>query len=179
MASKRRPPDKEKRNAYLAVWREANRDKTRAAQARYYAANKDLCEERVAVCHKNNREYYTAKAVAWSKANREHVLALRRTRYKENQGAEIARVLNRRGKLRQNLANLSLAERAEVEGFYFFCQLFPGFEVDHVIPLNGKEVCGLHTPTNLQVLTRAENARKGNKVCLDHIQPDPVAIIYC
>lgn len=36
-------------------------------------------------------------------------------------------------------------------------------EVDHVIPLKGVHVCGLHCESNLQILTRSENARKRNK----------------
>jgi hypothetical protein len=37
-------------------------------------------------------------------------------------------------------------------------------EVDHVIPLQGRNVCGLHVHTNLRITTRIENRRKGNRV---------------
>jgi len=37
------------------------------------------------------------------------------------------------------------------------------YEVDHIIPIAGKNVCGLHLPVNLQVITREENRAKLNK----------------
>lgn len=37
------------------------------------------------------------------------------------------------------------------------------FQVDHIIPLQGELVSGLHVETNLQLLTRHDNGRKSNK----------------
>jgi hypothetical protein len=35
--------------------------------------------------------------------------------------------------------------------------------VDHIIPLNHPDVCGLTVPCNLRVITRGQNAAKGGK----------------
>lgn len=37
----------------------------------------------------------------------------------------------------------------------------PQFTVDHIIPIHGESVSGLHVPWNLQLLTRSDNSKKG------------------
>lgn len=48
-----------------------------------------------------------------------------------------------------------------IEEFYKNCP--KGYQVDHVYPLQGELVSGLHVLSNLQYLTIAENASKRNK----------------
>jgi len=41
------------------------------------------------------------------------------------------------------------------------------WQVDHIVPLRSKMVCGLHAHTNLAVIPKAENLAKGNRVWPD------------
>lgn len=61
-------------------------------------------------------------------------------------------------------------EMDELEDIYKEAK-YMQLEVDHIIPLKNKSICGLHVPWNLQLLTRSQNAVKSNKydedlVCL-------------
>ncbi len=55
----------------------------------------------------------------------------------------------------------SWANKDKIKEIYDNCP--PGYHVDHIIPLQGEKVSGLHIETNLQYLTAAENCSKRNK----------------
>ncbi|RKY42334.1 MAG: hypothetical protein DRP85_03345 [Candidatus Makaraimicrobium thalassicum] len=60
----------------------------------------------------------------------------------------------------------------EVNKLYIACRLVSQVtgvlhHVDHIIPLNGKNVCGFHVHTNMRIITAAENLAKGNKLVDD------------
>ena len=62
-------------------------------------------------------------------------------------------------------ATMSWTNMTLIEEFYHRAQLLTKetgikHEVDHVIPLKGKTVCGLHVHDNLQVITKTENIQK-------------------
>lgn len=65
-------------------------------------------------------------------------------------------------KRRSGKANPPKEELGEIYNFYMSCPR--DLVVDHVIPLRGKEVCGLHRLNNLQYLTPAQNMAKRNKL---------------
>jgi len=59
-------------------------------------------------------------------------------------------------------AIVAWSDLTAITKFYADCP--QDMTVDHIIPLQGKEVCGLHVLENLQYLTLSENSRKNNRL---------------
>jgi len=63
---------------------------------------------------------------------------------------------------------LNAGQDFEMECIYKYCASLRSigldYEVDHIVPLQGKTVSGFHVPWNLQVITGAENSAKGNRL---------------
>ena len=50
----------------------------------------------------------------------------------------------------------------QMQDIYVNCP--EGYEVDHIVPLQGKQVKGLHVPWNLRYLRTSDNRKKSNKL---------------
>jgi NAD dependent epimerase/dehydratase family enzyme len=96
----------------------------------------------------------------WQKRNPEKVVASRiRQKLSGNDKAKAAR-----RRARKKRACPAWVCHVELKNIYKKCP--NGYHVDHIVPLAGKNVSGLHVPWNLQYLPATENIRKGNKCLL-------------
>lgn len=88
---------------------------------------------------------------------------------KNNKHKVLANVVERRIKTKNRMPLwLSKEQIAEIHLFYKMAKeletIFPWKQhVDHIVPLLGKTVSGLHVPWNLQILSAKYNMEKGNR----------------
>lgn len=101
--------------------------------------------------YKENEEMLKANVKEWKSENKNKVLTYNR-----------AYVGVRNARVKQATPPwLSLEQRKEIINIYK--NRPEGYHVDHIMPINGKNSCGLHVPWNLQYLPAIENLKKGNK----------------
>lgn len=102
-------------------------------------------------------------------ANREAQLKWHKEYFAKNRDLYNAKNAKRRAaKLQRTPKWLTEQHLNEIEEFYTIAKMFQmytgtRYHVDHIVPLQGKNASGLHTPWNLQVIPAKENLNKGNK----------------
>lgn len=137
-AARKRTYEKNKAKvlATSARYREAHKEEEKASRRAYYLRNRERVLEQVAQYRKENLALYAEAA------------AKRRTR-----------------KLQAlpKWASLNAIQCFYDEAARLTEETGVPFEVDHVVSLQAKTVCGLHTEANLQIVERRRNRAKGNK----------------
>lgn len=122
------------RKEYMTKWRAENLDKLRADAIKYWWANREHSLQVKAV--------YRQKA----KALRAEHQARRRARSKQ--------------------ATPSWADKSKIKEIYDLAREFRDFgldvHVDHILPLKGERVSGLHVEHNLRLCLAINNLRKKN-----------------
>jgi hypothetical protein len=130
----------------------------------YYHRNHEVMRRRNSEWAKKNPAKNCARARAWyhrSPENKAKTFVYRDQWRLEN--PERVNASSRRASARRRCRTVTpaWADRAAIDKIYADCP--PGMEVDHIVPIQGKNVCGLHVETNLQYLTKSANSSKGAK----------------
>lgn len=141
-----------------------NAEDKRAKNRAYYAREKDKInkatkryrEEHLAEILVKDRQRYAKNKVAAS---------LNRRMYRiNNRGAINAKNIKR--KKHVAIATPAWLSKEHVNAIrrMYAKAVEIGYHVDHIVPLRGKRVCGLHVPWNLQLLTPKDNMEKHNSL---------------
>lgn len=137
-------------------------------------------KERWAKMSQEEKARYTETARAWKKANREKWNLYQKERYLEMVGS-LSRNMNHtpesRAQWYRDKSNLRCTRAKQARFHDELSQLVTSeahhlrklrnkltkfeWHVDHIAPLKGKNVCGLHIWSNLQVIPKVVNLRKG------------------
>lgn len=140
-----------------------NKEEMKANAKARYALNPESQKSSNKIRYNANPERFRAERKVYMKANPGKIAALNMKRYAS--------------KLNATPKWLTKEQLAEIEWFYTTAKELQWLseeplEVDHIIPLQGKNVCGLHVPWNLQILPKSLNISKFNKVLISKNRRD-------
>jgi hypothetical protein len=124
------------------------------------------CKACIKIYRDSNKERQKQYKKDWDKTNKEYLKEFFKAHYQANKTAYRAKGAKYRAS--QLRATPSWADLSCIKDFYecaLAFRLYTGkeYHVDHIVPLQGKTVCGLHCEANLQVLPSVENVSKGNR----------------
>jgi len=158
--------NKERHAANMAEYYRLNKDQ----YIEYYETNKEQILDQKRKYRDANKEKFALRDLKYRKNNKDQI-AVREAKYrrdnKDKMNAKNAK--NRANKFQATPAWLTKLEHEQITEFYTCAQMFKlytgqDYHVDHIVPLQGKNVCGLHVPWNLRVIPAKENQSKSNKL---------------
>lgn len=163
----RYPKQKEYQKIYMKNYRQKNKEKLKELSSTRYQKNIEQNRLKDRLRRQSNED--KQKKAIYDKRYRD----INKLRLKEIKHIYLKSENGRKGRLkallkyqkkRQQqmiLATPKWINILEIDNFYQNCP--EGKVVDHIIPILGKNVCGLHVPWNFQYLTPEENSHKGNR----------------
>jgi hypothetical protein len=117
------------------------------------------------------REKSRLRSIIWRQKNPDHEnTKLCKKTYRDNNPAllQALAVKRRVSKLNRTPKWTTKEDLDAIKHIYIIANQFSKsfgteYHVDHIIPLQGKLVSGLHVPSNLQIIPAIDNIKKGNK----------------
>ena len=152
---------------YNAVYREKHKERVQASRAAYKASDKGKANK--AKYEADNPDVAILAKRKWYEQNKEMVCKQAMEFAKAHPSWKASHCAKRRAsKLKALPTWLDVDELFLIEEMHHLARLrkdATGFawHVDHIVPLQGKKVCGLHVPWNMQVIPGSLNSVKGNR----------------
>lgn len=118
---------------------------------------------------KNNREDRKQYMTEYANKNRQKIRSIASNWQRNNKGKVNAyTALRHAAKMQRKPKWLSKEDKLKIKCLYQVAAMRNResdieWHVDHIVPLQGENVCGLHVPWNLQIIPAVENIRKNNR----------------